>query len=183
MNNNISFSERYTSVFQSVCRILGNGWKVNMTNKYDHRIVLFTPNLKKFTISIRIEKERLIIVGSVDSRVWRSPSHLCTVSAKRDPAGIARDIKTKILPTAVLEVEEASLYENERDDVREHKKIVLNMLSKLVELTPHNNSLTGIKTEHGLRGVITEHGDGYRLQCSCLSTEQLIKMIGFMTSV
>lgn len=72
-----TFSEKYQPVFETVCRILGNGWRVNKLDNYQHRIKLTSPEFRKYSIIIRLERERFFIVGSVDSLIWHgNPSSL-----------------------------------------------------------------------------------------------------------
>lgn len=74
-----TFSEKYQPVFEVVCRILGNGWRVNKLDNYQHRIKLTSTEIRKYSIIIRLERERFFIVGSVDSLVWHGNPSVCTV--------------------------------------------------------------------------------------------------------
>ncbi|EIE2769561.1 hypothetical protein KA541_004697 [Salmonella enterica subsp. enterica serovar Rubislaw] len=145
-----SFFERYKPVFEIVCRILGNGWRVNLLDDCQYRIKLTSPQFKNYSIHIRMEKGRLVIIGSVDSRSWRSPYHTCTVSPERNPVEIAADIEKKILTDA------------------------------LVRLENWHGTLTGFKVENGLDGNVSERGDGYEMVIRGLSVDQLIKVAGFI---
>ncbi|EIY0405656.1 hypothetical protein ML566_005106, partial [Escherichia coli] len=75
-----SFFEQYHPVFEVVCRILGNGWRVNKLDDCPSRIKLTSPQFKNYSVHIRMEKDRFSVVGSVDSRSWSSPYHVCTLS-------------------------------------------------------------------------------------------------------
>lgn len=63
-----SFFEQYHPVFEVVCRILGNGWRVNKLDDCSSRIKLTSPQFKNYSVHIRMEKDRFSVVGSVDSR-------------------------------------------------------------------------------------------------------------------
>lgn len=107
MKEQKNFFERYHPVFEIVCRILGNGWRVNLLDDCQYRIKLTSPQYKNYSIHIRMEKGRLVIIGSVDSRSWRSPYHTCTVSPVRNPVEIAADIEKKIMADALDNVDMA----------------------------------------------------------------------------
>lgn len=83
-------------------------------NKLDDcpsRIKLTSPQFKNYSVHIRMEKDRFSVVGSVDSRSWSSPYHVCTLSRKRNPVDIAANIERKILLNASQEVLQAIEYE------------------------------------------------------------------------
>ena len=69
--------EQYHPVFEVVCRILGNGWRVNKLDDCSSRIKRRHRSLKLLCMHIRMGKDRFSVVGSVDSRSWRSPHHVC----------------------------------------------------------------------------------------------------------
>lgn len=183
MNKINSFKENYQPVFEIVCRLLGNGWRVNIIDECQYRIKLTSPKFKNYSIHIRHEKNRLVIVGSVDCYYWRSPCHKCTVSLKRNPVDIAGDIQRKIIFTAQEEISAAQKYTEERKNKKEHDKIVIGMLSRIVEITPYYNYLTGFKTKNGINGAINENYSGYGIKFDGLDTEQLIKIVGFLSEL
>lgn len=166
-----SFFERYQPVFEVVARLLGNGWRVNLLDDCQYRIKLTTPALKRYAITVREEKGRLVIHGFVESRQWHGYGARCTVSLSRGATGIAEDIRRKILTTA----QEAE--QNQRDG-QEQEKIIKGMLAQLVTLNNWHNALTGFKAENGLDGKITDHFNGYGLFVQGLSVDQLIKLTG-----
>ncbi|WP_168403011.1 hypothetical protein [Erwinia amylovora] len=176
-----TFFEIYQPVFKIVCRILGNNWHVNLLDDCQHRLKLTSPQFKNYSVHIRMEKGRLAIVGSVDCRSWRSPCHSCTVSQQRNPIDIAGDIQRKILVTAREEVEQAINCDKERWYKREQEIIVKGMLAQQVPLTPYYNALTGFKTMNGVNGAVTENHSGYGLKIDGLTTDQLIKVVGFIS--
>lgn len=180
MKEQKNFFERYQPVFEIVCRILGNGWRVNLLDDCQYRIKLTSPQYKNYSIHIRMEKGRLVIIGSVDSRSWRSPYHTCTVSPVRNPVEIATDIEKKILTDALDNVDMAREYEQQLQRKREKKQILKRMLSRLVRLESWHGTLTGFKVENGLDGNVSERGDGYEMVIRGLSVDQLIKVAGFI---
>ncbi|WP_220678949.1 hypothetical protein [Escherichia coli] len=180
MKEQKNFFERYKPVFEIVCRILGNGWRVNLLDDCQYRIKLTSPDFKNYSIHIRMEKGRLVIIGSVDSRSWRSPYHTCTVSPERNPVEIAADIEKKILSDALDNVDMAREYEQQLQQKREKKLILKGMLSRLVHLESWHGTLTGFKVDNGLDGNVSERGDGYEMVIRGLSVDQLIKVAGFI---
>ncbi|ECC2039159.1 hypothetical protein FOD67_24100 [Salmonella enterica] len=177
---NDNFFERYKPTFEIVCRILGNGWRVNLLDDCQYRIKLTSPQYKNYSIHIRMEKGRLVIIGSVDSRSWRSPYHTCTVSPERNPVEIAADIEKKIVADASDNVDKAREYEKQLQQKREQKQILKGMLSRLVRLESWHGTLTDFKVENGLDGNVSERGHGYEMVIRGLSVDQLIKVAGFI---
>ena len=127
-----------------------------------------------------MEKGRLVIIGSVDSRSWRSPYHTCTVSPERNPVEIAADIEKKILTDAFEKVEKAMEYERQLQKKREQTQILKGMLSRLIRLDSWHGTLTGFKVENGLDGNVSERGGGFEMVIRGLSVDQLIKVAGFI---
>ncbi|MFL3617377.1 hypothetical protein VKQ53_27175 [Escherichia coli] len=173
-----SFFERYQPVFEVVARLLGNGWRVNLLDDCQYRIKLTTPALKRYAITVREDKDRLVIHGFVESRQWHGYGARCTVSLSRGATGIAEDIRRKILTTAQEDVTKAQEAEQKQRDGQEQEKIIKGMLAQLVTLNNWHNALTGFKAENGLDGKITDHFNGYGLFVQGLSVEQLIKLTG-----
>lgn len=173
-----SFFERYKPVFEIVARLLGNGWRVNLLDDCQYRIKLTTPELKRYALTVREEKGRLVIHGFVESRQWHGYGARCTVSLSRGATGIADDIRRKILSASWEDVEKAQEVERAQRDAQEHEKIIKGMLSQLVTLNNWHNALTGFKAENGLDGKITDHFNGYGLFVQGLSVDQLIKLTG-----
>lgn len=172
------FFERYQPVFEVVARLLGNGWRVNLLDDCQYRIKLTTPALKRYAITVREDKGRLVIHGFVESRQWHGYGARCTVSLSRGATGIAEDIRRKILTTAQEDVTKAQEAEQKQRDGQEQEKIIKGMLAQLVTLNNWHNALTGFKAENGLDGKITDHFNGYGLFVQGLSVDQLIKLTG-----
>lgn len=175
-----SFFEIYQPVFDIVCRILGNNWRVNLLDDCQYRLKLTSSQFKNYSVHIRMQKGRLAIVGSVDSRNWRSPCYSCTVSPQRNPVEIAADIERKILVNARKDVQKAGQYERELQAEREQKQILKGMLSQLVQLESWHGTLTGFRTENGLDGQVTEHYDGYGFLVRGLTIDQLVRLTGLI---
>lgn len=178
-----SFFEKYHPVFEVVCRILGNGWRVNKLDDCSSRIKLTSPQFKNYSVHIWMEKDRFSVVGGVDSRSWRSPYHVCTLSWKRNPIDIAADIERKILVNASQEVLQAIEYEKRQAAKKDEILILKGMLSQLVQLESWYGAVTGFKVENGLNGKVTEQGDCYDLQIRGLNIDQLVKITGYLKQV
>ncbi|HAF2404712.1 TPA: hypothetical protein G8N69_004813 [Salmonella enterica] len=175
-----NFFEKWQPVFEVVARLLGNGWRVNLLDDCAYRIKLTTPELKRYAITVREEKGRLVIHGFVECRQWHGHGARCTVSPSRNTTGIAEDIRRKILTTAQKDVKKAQEAEQKQRDAQEQEKIIKGMLAQLVRLENWHDALTGFKAENGLDGKITDHYNGYGLFVQGLSVEQLIKLTGFI---
>ncbi len=175
-----TFFEKYQPVFEVVCRLLGQGWRVNLLDDCQFRIKLTSPNFRNYLIHIRMEKERLHIVGGVDTRLWRSPVYLCTLSPQRNPVDIANDIQRKILVNAQQDIEKAREYEFSQRIEQEEKKILFGMMSQLVELENWHGTLTGFITENGLNGYVSEGNNGYEMHIRGVSLDKLIKLAGLI---
>lgn len=145
-------------------------------------IKLTNPTLKNYSIVAKLEKNRIIIYGGIDYHHYSyAKLAKCTVSLIRNARSIAQDIKRKILINAVDEINKANDYHQKKQQDEEHRKIVKGMLTRLVKLTPYWNAMTGIKTLSGIDGTIRESYNGYVVQFDGLTTEQLIKLVGFIS--
>lgn len=173
-----SFFECWQPVFEVVARLLGSGWRINRLDNCQYRIKLTTPELKRYAITVREEKGRLVIHGFVESRQWHGHGARCTVSPSRSATGIAEDIRRKILTTAQEDVTKAQEAEQKQRDAQEQENIIKGMLSQLVNLNIWHDALTGFKAENGLGGKITDYCGGYAITVQGLSVEQLIKLTG-----
>lgn len=173
-----NFFEKWQPVFEVVARLLENGWRVNRLDDCLYRIKLTTPALKRYAITAREEKDRLVIHGFVESRQWHGHGARCTVSPSRSATGIAEDIRRKILRTAQEDVTKAQEAEQKQREALEQEEIIKGMLSQLVKLEHWHDTLTGFKAENGLNGKITDYCGGYALTVQGLSVEQLIKLTG-----
>lgn len=173
-----SFFECWQPVFEIVARLLGNGWRVNLLDDCPYRIKLTTPELKRYVLTVREEKSRLVIHGFVESRHWRGSGARCTVSPSLNATGIADDIRRKILIHAREDVKKAQEAERDQQNAQEQEKIIKGMLAQLVKLDNWHDALTGFKAENGLNGKITDHFNGYGLFVQGLNVEQLIKLAG-----
>jgi hypothetical protein len=175
-----TFSEKYQPVFEVVCRILGNGWRVNKLDNYQHRIKLTSTEIRKYSIIIRLERERFFIVGSVDSLVWHGNPSVCTVSITRNPVGIANDISRKILANALDEIELLREHESALQEKQDKVRIIKGMLSQLLSISPWYGALTGFNADNGLAGKILQNGDDYEMVIRGLNVDQLIKVAVFI---
>lgn len=178
-----NFQERYTPLLETVCRMLGNGWKVNHIRSWEHRVFITSPNFKHYSISVAYDKGRLKFLGSVDSRLCRVAAHSCSVCPKRDQSSIAADIQRKIISYAPDEIAKTINYEQGYKDSQEHKIILKGMLSRLVSLSSCYNALTAYTTSSGIRGRVEERGSGYELRIDDLSTDELIRIVGFVSEM
>lgn len=180
-----TFKSKYLPMFAKVCSFLGDGWRIDTLDQdYDHRIKLTAPNYKKYSICARLEKGRIIITGSVDYQYYPyAISSRCTVNICRNPRAVADDIRKKILPGALDMISEAmNHHRNERQEA-DHRQIVLSMLRHQVTLTNHYHALTGFNNGKGVMGVIKEVAHQYQISIDNLSTDQLIKLMGFVSTL
>lgn len=183
MNNTKIFKSAYLPLFERVCSFLGNEWRINKLHQdEEHIIKLMNPILNNYSIVARKEKDRIMIYGSVDYYHYRyGKLAKCSVSLTRNASAIAEDIKRKILITAVDEISKASEYHQKKQEKKEQKRILRGMLAQQVKLESHYNAITGIVASSGIRGRVKEGYAGYNLKLYKLTTEQLIKIVGFVS--
>lgn len=134
----------------------------------------------EFLSTIRLERERFFIVGSVDSLVWHGNPSVCTVSLTRNPVGIANDISRKILANALDEIELLREHESALQEKQDKVRIIKGMLSQLLSISPWYGALTGFNADNGLAGKILQNGDDYEMVIRGLNVDQLIKVAGFI---
>jgi hypothetical protein len=182
-----SFNEQYTPIFNRVCAFLGNGWRIDKRIPADaYRISLMNPAFKNYSIGVRMDKGRIILVGGV-RRGHRSNEHSrCTVAPTRDPWGIAEDIKRKILIDAAQQIATADADQAGMARQREEKRLVIGLLSRLVETRNYDGYygvLCSIRMQ-GMTGDVSEgYGDTYKLKLDALSKDQLIRVVGFLSTL
>lgn len=184
-----TFFSRYEAVFNRVCTFLGDGWKIDRRTEDAYRINLVNPAFRHYSIFARIEKDRIHLTGGVRSRSARSSGgySACTVSPMRDPWGIAQDIRRKILPDAEKQI---AYFEADRagaQKIQDDRRILINLVGQLVEVQNYGgyyDVLCHIKTPGGISGDVCEmYGKAYRLKLGDLSKDQLIKVIGFLSTL
>lgn len=185
MNNTKTFKSAYLPLFERVCGFLGSGWRINKLHQNEEsQIKLMNPTLKNYSIVCRREKDRIMIYGSVDYYHYRyGKLAKCSVSLTRNASAIAEDIKRKILITAVDEISKASEYHQKEQEKKEQKRILIGMLAQQVKLESCYNAIMGIVASSGIRGRVKEGYDGYNLKLYKLNTEQLIKIVGFVSTL
>lgn len=176
------FKESYQSVFEIVCRCLGDNWRINLLTNDCYRIRITSNMFIGFSLQVREEKNRFSIMGSFDSRIHRGNIYSCTVSKDRNPVHIAEDIKRKIILFAQDEISKGKNSEKKNQDLKEHDRIVKGMLSQLLTLqsNPHCGVLGGFRSENGLDGIIRTNSGGYKIEIGGLSVDSLIKIAGFI---
>ncbi|MGX8935120.1 hypothetical protein ACWWJJ_17680 [Proteus mirabilis] len=178
MNEKPNFFDQYRPVFEVVCRMLGRNWRVNLLDDCQYRIKLTSPDFRGFIITVRQEQGRLVLMGFVDSRLYRGTYFKCTVAPDRKPDAIAQTITRKILCGAREELIKAKEIEKSYQDAQEQDKIIKGMLSRQVKLESHYNAFTGFQADNGLQGNVIKRFDGYGL-----TVEQLVKLTGIINAI
>ncbi|WP_051225651.1 hypothetical protein [Photorhabdus temperata] len=181
------FNEKYEPIFNRVCAFLGKGWRIDKRDKPDfYRIRLMNPALKNYSISVRLEKDRLILTGGVIRSNRYCQYSTCSVSPSRWPWGIAEDIKKKILVDADKQIAFAAADQVEVNRLRKEKCQVIHLLSRLVDTSDYNGCcgvMCSIKVQ-GISGDVAEgYGETYKLKLHDLSKDQLIKIVGFLSNL
>lgn len=180
-----NFKERYQSVFEIVCRCLGDNWRINLLDNDGYRIKITSNQFMGFSIHVREDKNRFTVMGSFDSRTHRGEIYSCTVSKDRNPVHIAEDIKRKIIAFAQDEIRQAKESKVKAQEKKEQDQIVKNMLSRL--FTMHSSWQSGVigsfKAENGLDGMIRKTSSGYKIEIDRLSVDNLIKLAGMVTTL
>ncbi|EDM7166968.1 hypothetical protein CV935_22690 [Salmonella enterica subsp. enterica serovar Litchfield] len=182
-----NFFLKYESIFNRVCVFLGEGWKIDRRIQDDYRIHLIHPDYRNYSISARLENNKIKLLGCVHLTRRGNQFSSCSVSPLRDAIGIARDIKRKILCNAR---EQISFYEADTKGerlLREEREYTINLLSRLVDAKRYEGYYGGlcqIKTNHGITGKVDDtKGVIYRLELDDLNKDQLIKLIGFISTL
>lgn len=183
MNEKPNFFDQYRPVFEVVCRMLGRNWRVNLLDDCQYRIKLTSPDFRGFIITVRQEQRRLVLMGFVDSRLYRGTYFKCTVAPDRKPDAIAQTITRKILYGAREELIKAKEIEKSHQDAQEQDKIIKGMLSRQVKLESHYNAFTGFQADNGLQGNVIKRFDGYGLTVQGLTVEQLVKLTGIINAI
>lgn len=182
-----AFFSRYEVVFNRVCAFLGDGWRIDRCREDCYRIYLVNPAYRNYSISASLKKDRISLFGSVPKARRGNSYDSCTVSPLRDAAGIAQDIKRKILVNARKHIDHFDADLSGEKQRREERQIVTNLLSRLVDVqkyTGYYGGLCHIKTAQGNGGKVDEICSGnYRLEVCDLSTDQLIKLVGFLSTL
>ena len=100
--------------------------------------------------------------------------------------GIAEDIKRKILVDAEQQIATAAADMAGINQQHEEKRQVIGLLSRLVE-TRNYEGYYGIMCSiraQGLSGEVAEgYGNTYKLKLDALSKDQLIKIVGFISTL
>ena len=163
--------------------MLGRNWRVNLLDDCQYRIKLTSPDFRGFIITVRQEQGRLVLMGFVDSRLYRGTYFKCTVAPDRKPDAIAQTITRKILCGAREELIKAKEIEKSYQDAQEQDKIIKGMLSRQVKLESHYNAFTGFQADNGLQGNVIKRFDGYGLTVQGLTVEQLVKLTGIINAI
>lgn len=181
-----TFSERYSAVFERVCVFLGNGWRIDRRIEDKYRIILINPDYRPFSISARLENGRIILLGSV-KQCYRSNTYSrCTVSPHRSAPGIARDIEDKLLSDARNQIAIFKADSAGAANQREERRNLLHLLGLLTSVYQYDrgtNLLCTITTQDGIKGDVTDRNGSYQLNLNQLSTDQLIKVVGLLSSL
>jgi len=182
-----TFRARYETIFSRVCAILGDNWRIDRRLQEQHRISLINPGYRNYSISARLEKDRIHLVGGVRNFHRSNTYSSCTVSPRREAWAIAQDIKRKILVDAATQI---ATFEADRSGaarLEEDNRILVNLLKKMASVTEYHNIydvLCRVRTAQGICGdVKLPLSNGYRLNLDGLSKDQLIKVIGFLSTL
>lgn len=179
----MNFYQKYKELFNVVCRLLGDGWRINLLDNCENRIKLTSPMYKTYSVFVRQEKGRISISGSVDSRYYRGSYHSCTVATNREASAIANTIKNKIICDAQEQIQLAQDAKNSYQKKINDKQILKDLISRLVNIQSRNGSLCGFIHE-GLNCAVDERYSGkYRLDIDNLDKDKLIKVVGFLSTL
>lgn len=180
----MNFKQRNTDKFDLVCRILGEGWRINKLDEYDHQIKLTSPDYKHYSIFIREQKGRLIINGSVDYRYYSySKGQSCSVSLTRPVRQLAADIKKKILTDAHERIAEAVSYRNKMKSNQDEDSQVKALLGKLVDVSDYYNRLCAFNHKKIRGSVDCRFYRDFDVEITNLDKEQLFKLMGFISTL
>ncbi|WON75542.1 hypothetical protein [Serratia sp. UGAL515B_01] len=180
----LNFKEQYTELFNVVCQFLGDGWRISqLDNDYGHRIKLTSSLYKNYSIIARIEKGRINLFGSVDSKYFRGGYHSCSVSSKREPWAIANDIRKKILFDAAEQIHLADVARKSQEEQNDEILILKGLLSRLVTLEHYYGALCGFKHEKVSGAIEQRYNGNYTLKIDSLDKDTLIRVVGFLSTL
>ncbi len=182
-----SFKEQYEQLFSEVGYAMGNKWRVNQLTERTDVIKLTSSEFVGLSIYVRRDGDRLVITGHVAAHWSYNACSRCTVSVKRPARQIAADIMRKILPDGRKWLDEANEYQVKVKAKKESDSILKGLLGNLVAVSygyQYNN--TFCHWDHNqISGSIEEDCyDGYyRLKAHKLSKDELIRVIGFISTL
>ncbi|EJI2508417.1 hypothetical protein NFG91_001239 [Salmonella enterica] len=181
-----SFKEQHEKLLDSVCRAMGNRWRVNqLTNRTDC-VTLTSPEFKGLTLDVRKDyphDDRLSISGHVPDHWSYRYCGKCTVSVNRPARQIAADIVRKVLPKARKWIEEANEYQAKKAAEREEKEQTKGLLQRLVNVSRGHQVLCCWDTNK-INGSVDVNCYGtYRLMANALTKDEMIRIIGFISTL
>lgn len=183
----VTFRERYQSVFIRVCAFLGEGWRIDKRNEDSHRIYLINPAYRNYTIVARLEKNRVYLLGSVKACKRSNTYSKCTVSPEREPWAIAKEIEKRILIDAEKQIATYQADEAGEQQLKEERRILIHLLSQIAHTSPYTGyygGLCSIETASGVSAEVKDiYGKEYKVTASHLTKDQLIKLIGFLSTL
>lgn len=179
-----TFQELYLDNFKQVCLFLGGKWCVNSLDKENsHQIKLTSPDFRNFAIRVRLDNGRICITGSVIHSRGSRKGLACTVSPDRPARQIARDIQRKILSAAPPLIAEALKWETEHQQDVELARYTKALIGKLAHVSSNYAGLCCWKSGDIYGDVSHGYKDMYSMKIAQLSTENLIKVIGFISTL
>lgn len=182
-----NFFARYETLFNRVCVFLGGGWRIDRRTEDTYRIYLINPAYRNYSISARLEKDRIHLFGGVQASRRGNSYASCTVSPARAAWGIAKDIQSKILVNAREHIAHFEADRAGEQALQDERRLLVHLLSRLTDVEQYTGYYGGLcyfGTAHGLRGKIDEVCSGsYRLTIGDLDKTQIIKLVGFLTTL
>lgn len=181
------FKEQYEELFNAVTHCMGNSWRVNQLTERTDVIKLTSPAYSGLSLYVRRDSDRLVITGHVPAHWSYCACSRCTVSVNRPARQIAADIMRKILPDGFKWLDEAREYQAKVKAKKESDAILKGLLSNLVDVSEgysHNHTFCFWETNK-IDGSVEEdcYESYYRLKANRLTKDELIRVIGFISTL
>ncbi|EBU7763813.1 hypothetical protein DK750_02970 [Salmonella enterica subsp. enterica serovar Rovaniemi] len=182
-----SFKSQHEKLFTVVAHLLGGKWRVNQLTERTDVIKMTSSEFSGLDLYVRQEKNRFVITGHVKAHWSYNACSRCTVSTERPARQIASDIRRKILPDGYKWLVEANEYQAKKKAKKESDNILKGVLGNLAKVSEgyHHNNTFCFWDSNKISGSIEEicYDDYYRLKVNELTKDELIRVIGFISTL
>lgn len=178
-----SFKEQYEELFNSVARAMGHSWRVNQLDQRTDRIKLTSSECSGYYLDVCRTEDRISISAYVPEHNQYGYCSKCTVSTTRPARQIAADIIRKVQPEAQKCAVQAAEYQASKKAMYEDDEILKGVLRRLVNVSS-GHQVFCCWDLHKLHGAIEQDWHkNYRLKVQDLTKDELIRIIGFISTL
>jgi len=175
----MTFKETHLKKIETICAIIGKGWKVNYVKSLDHQIVVFNPDYKKVSMFFQSKDSRFNIACHVENKYTSSDVVRITVAQNRTAAAIAGDIERRIL------AEIGDLITKRKEETEEYEsklakqKLVKDLFLSFGEPFTYQG-VCEIRMTNGIRATYRPCTRVNDVKVCNLSDDNLIKLAAFL---